>query len=124
MNLPLFDLEHWFAMAEGRFDVSLSHSDCEPQNAADLLDADEVKLFANMNLGYGEFAGLAELQQSIADQYETIDPTQVVTFNGSSEAIYSIMRATLRPGDNVVVLAPLFFTLHSIARHIGCEVRE
>jgi aspartate/methionine/tyrosine aminotransferase len=47
-----------------------------------------------------------------------------MTFNGPSEVIYTFMRAMLSPEDTVVVQNPMFQTLHSIARHTGCTVRE
>src|SRR5262249_55872854 len=124
MTLPLFDLVEWFATAEGRFDLSLSHSACQPQAIADFLNEDDWKSFADVNLNYGAFEGLAELRQAIADKYESVEPSQVITFNGPSEVIYTFMRALLKPGDTVAVQSPLFQTLHSIARHIGCSVKE
>ena len=124
MKLPRFELDHWFAVAEGRFDLSLSHSACEIQSVADFLDEDELQAFAKIPLGYGPFDGLPELQSAIANQYESIEASSVLTFNGPSEAIYTFMQATLEPGDRVVVQSPLFHTLHAIARQIGCEVAE
>jgi aspartate/methionine/tyrosine aminotransferase len=124
MTLPLFDLNEWFATAEGRFDLSLSHSGCQPQTVADLLDDGDWKSFEDLSLSYGAFEGLAELRQAIADQYDSVEPAHVMTFNGPSEAIYTFMRAILKAYDTVVVQSPLFRTLHSIARHIGCAVKE
>ena len=68
MKLPRFELDHWFAVAEGRFDLSLSHSACEIQSVADFLDEDELQAFAKIPLGYGPFDGLPELQSAIANQ--------------------------------------------------------
>jgi aspartate/methionine/tyrosine aminotransferase len=124
VKLPLFDLNHWFATAEGRFDLSLSHSACETLAVHDLLDDNELKSFTNTALGYGHFEGLPELRSEIADQYESVDAAHVITFNGPSEAIYTFMQAMLRPGDRAVVQSPMFHTLHTIARQIGCEVKE
>ncbi len=124
MKLPRFELDHWFAVAEGRFDLSLSHSACEIQRVGDFLDDDELKAFAELPLGYGPFDGLPELQEVVAGQYETIKAANVLTFNGPSEAIYTFMQATLDPGDQIVVQSPLFHTLHAIARQIGCQVKE
>jgi aspartate/methionine/tyrosine aminotransferase len=124
MTLPLFDLNEWFARAAGRFDLSLSHSACQSQTVADFLHDGDWKSFANVTLNYGAFEGLAELRQVIADQYESVEPSHVMTFNGPSEAIYTFMRALLKPDDTVVAQSPLFQTLHSIARHSGCNVKE
>jgi aspartate/methionine/tyrosine aminotransferase len=124
MNLPPFPLVEWFSVAEGRFDISLSHSDCEPLSVFDLLGENELAEFADFCLGYGTFSGLDELRRGVASQYETIEPDDVLVCGGASEAIYTFMRTTLNPGDQVVVQTPLFNTLHAIARSIGCEVTE
>lgn len=124
MTLPLFHLNEWFARAEGRFDLSLSHSGCEPQRVADLLDEADWKSFADVSLNYGAIDGLFELRTLIAQQYESLEPEHVMTFNGPSEVIYTFMRAMLRSEDTVVVQNPMFQTLHSIARHTGCTVKE
>lgn len=117
------EIHQWFALAEGRFDLSLSHSACQSLKVGDLLDEAELRAFAEIGLAYGTFAGLAELCESIADSYTTIEPSQVLTFNGPSEAIYTVMRAVLQPGDQIVVPSPVFHPLQAIARQIGCEVK-
>ncbi len=124
MTLPLFDLNHWFARADGRYDLSLSHSGCQPLTAAEFLNEDELPSFLNESLGYGPVDGFADLRQVIADQYQTMDSGQVMTFHGPSEVIYTFMQAMVEPGDKVVVPTPLFYTLHSIARHKGCDMHQ
>ncbi len=94
MRLPPFQLVNWFSSAEGRFDLSLSHSDCEPLSVSDLLDEEELAAFADFSLGYGTFAGLDELRTLVARQYKTIEPDDVLAFSGASEAIYTFMRTT------------------------------
>lgn len=124
MRLPQFPLVDWFAAAEGRFDLSLSHTDCEPLSVSDLLDEPALGELAGFRLGYGTFSGLEELRNIIARQYETIRGDDVLIFGGASEAIYTFMRTMLNPGDEVVVQWPLFHTLHSIARSMDCRVTE
>lgn len=124
MSLPPFELVDCFSAAEGRFDLSLSHTDCEPLAVGDLLDEPDLAQFADARLGYQPFAGMTELREAVADQYETIGPDDVLVCNGSSEPIYTFMRALLTAGDEVVVPRPLFHTLHTIARSIGCHISE
>jgi hypothetical protein len=73
MTLPLFELDEWFASTEGRFDISLSHSGCQPLSLGELLNEGDLKLLTEVNLAYGAFDGLAERRQSIAEQYDSID---------------------------------------------------
>lgn len=124
MRLPPFPLVNWFSAAEGRFDLSLSHSDCEPLSVSDLLSESELSEFATLRLNYGLFAGSNDLRHAIAAQYDTITPEDVLVFSGASEAIYTFMRTTLNPGDQVIVPMPLFNALHAIARSMGCQVVE
>jgi aspartate/methionine/tyrosine aminotransferase len=124
MRFPPFELVDWFAAAEGRFDLSLSHSDCEPLSLSDLFDESDLADFAGLRLGYGTFAGLEQLRNLVAHQYTTIEMNDVLIFSGVSEAIYTFMRTMLNPGDEVVVQSPMFHTLHAIARSIGCKVCE
>jgi aspartate/methionine/tyrosine aminotransferase len=124
MRLPPFRLVDWFATAEGRFDLSLSHSDCEPLSVSELFNERDLAEFAELRLGYGEFAGLEKLRNSVARQYSTIDNDQVLIFSGASEAIYTFMRSMLEPGDEVVAQSPLFNSLHGIAQSIGCRMTD
>ncbi|MCA9065742.1 MAG: pyridoxal phosphate-dependent aminotransferase [Planctomycetaceae bacterium] len=122
MDLPSFPLVNWFAAAEGRFDISLSHTDCEPLSVADVLDKVEQRTLAQLPLGYGTFTGLKELRQGVADQYSTLTSDDVLVFGGASEAIYTFMRTNLKSGDEVVVQSPIFNSLRGIAEGIGCRI--
>lgn len=117
-------IHEWFADAEGRFDVSLSHSACQPLSVNELLSDADFESLRSLSLDYGAFEGLAELRTLIADSYVNMDPSRVLTFNGPGEAIYTFMRAMLKPGDEVVVPSPVFSSLQGIARQIGCRIVE
>jgi capreomycidine synthase len=43
--------------------------------------------------------------------------------HGSSEAIFLILNTLLRPGDEIVVLDPLYHALHLVAEAIGCQLK-
>jgi len=122
MDLPSFPLVKWFAAAEGRFDISLSHSDCEPLSVSDVLDADGQERLSRYPLGYGSFAGLEELRSIVADQYATLSSDDVLVFGGVSEAIYTFMRTNLSEGDELVVQKPVFNSLRATAQGIGCQI--
>jgi aspartate/methionine/tyrosine aminotransferase len=44
--------------------------------------------------------------------------------HGSSEAMYLVMHALLRAGDEVIVLDPAYQPLFSIADSIGCKLKR
>ena len=124
MDLPSFPLVKWFAAAEGRFDISLSHSDCEPLSVADVLDAEGQARLSRYPLGYGSFAGLEELRSIVADQYEALRSDDVLVFGGVSEAIYTFMRTNLKAGDEVIVQKPVFNSLRATVQGIGCRIMD
>ena len=124
MTLTPFELVNWFSAAEGRFDISLSHSDCEPLAVSDLLDAQELTKFTCFDLGYGSFMGLEDLRNEVAQQYTTVTPQNVLIFSGASEAIYTFMRTMLNPGEEVIVQTPIFHSLYGVAQSIGCKMVE
>jgi capreomycidine synthase len=68
--------------------------------------------------------GDPDLRRAIAGRWGDGDAERVMATNGSSEAIYLIMRALLKPGDEVVVLDPAYQPLFSIAESIGCRLKR
>jgi capreomycidine synthase len=67
--------------------------------------------------------GAPSLRKAIARWWEIDDPEQVIVTHGSSEGIYLVMNALLKPGDEVVVLDPCYQQLASIAESTGCRLR-
>ena len=63
------------------------------------------------------------LRKAIAERYGNGDHNRVIATHGSSEAIFLIMTALLRSGDEVVVLDPCYQQLFSIAEVIGCKLK-
>lgn len=68
--------------------------------------------------------GSLELRQAIAKRCGNGDPEQVMTANGSSEAIFLLMHALLEPLDEVVVIEPCYPALVHIAEAIGCRIKR
>ena len=67
--------------------------------------------------------GHPRLRQAIAEQWGNGDPRHVMATNGSSEAIFLVMNALLRPGDEVVALDPCYFSYRNMAESKGCELK-
>ncbi|HKV42765.1 MAG TPA: capreomycidine synthase [Blastocatellia bacterium] len=81
-------------------------------------DLDEITLADSLTMG-----GLA-LRTAIAERWGSGDPNRVMATHGSSEAIYLVMNSLVRPGDEVVVVAPCYQQLYSIAESVGCTLRR
>lgn len=67
--------------------------------------------------------GRAELRQAIADRWGDGDARRVMVGNGSSEVLFLIMHALLRPGDEVVVLEPAYHSHVHLAASFGCRLK-
>jgi len=68
-------------------------------------------------------AGSPSLREVIARWWKIEDAEQVIVTHGSSEGIYLIMHALLKPGDEVIVLDPCYQQLATIAESIGCRIK-
>ena len=123
-KLPEFKLERYFGQWEFRARHLLSPSDCESLGVDELLalaDADGVRRWRMLRLGYTESQGDPALRAAIARGYATIDAEQVVVA-APEEAIFIAMQALLSPGDHVITVHPAYQSLYEVARAMGCEV--
>lgn len=68
--------------------------------------------------------GSPSLRAAIAARYPGARPEQVMVANGSSEAIFNVMKAVLSPGDELIVMDPHYHSYLSVAEIIGCKVKK
>lgn len=124
MHLPPFKLERYYALYEFSAPYMLSSSDCESLSVADLLalEPGARERLEALWLGYTEPSGAPALREAIAALYTTVGPEDVLVFSGAEEGIYIAMNALLDRGDHVIVHAPGYQSLHTVASGIGCQV--
>lgn len=67
--------------------------------------------------------GNQDLRRLVARRWGNGDPERVMTTTGSNEAIFLVMHALLRPGDEVVVLDPCYYSLVQVAESLGCRLK-
>jgi capreomycidine synthase len=67
--------------------------------------------------------GHPRLRRAIAEQWGNGDPQHVMATHGSSEVIFLVINALLRPGDEVVALDPCYFSYRNMAEAKGCELK-
>ena len=124
MSLNPFKLERYFAEYEFKVKYLLSPSDCESLSLSELLqlaDADSLKLWEELRLGYTESQGHPELRAEVAQLYSHLSPEEVM-IAVPEEAIFIAMHTLLSPGDRVIAVFPAYQSLYEIARAIGCQV--
>lgn len=68
--------------------------------------------------------GHPRLRRAIAEQWGNGDPRHVMATHGSSEVIFLVINALLRPGDEVVALDPCYFSYRNMAESKGCELKS
>jgi len=71
-----------------------------------------------------ESLGAPGLRDAIARRWRPGCFEQVMATHGSSEAMYLLMHALLRAGDEVICLDPAYQPLFSIAESVGCELKR
>lgn len=135
---PPFLVEQWSGCSSGG---GLSNSDCQPMKQSTLLamaNADELKRWDDLELGYGDQKGCETLRKEILGTFDedvmssrvvgtedftdasssdadgplTVDDINVVV---PAEGIYLTMNAILEEGDEVVVAMPCYQSLHQLA---------
>ena len=62
------------------------------------------------------------VRRAIARRWAGGDVDRVMVTHGSTEAIFLLMNALLRPGDEVVVLDPVYPGLGDVVRAMGCRL--
>jgi capreomycidine synthase len=118
-------LEKWMRQYYFDTELDLGSSGVQSFSLAELrqlLDIPQSE-FDSVVFDDSRTLGDPRLRAAIAAHWGGIDPEQVMATNGSTEANYLIMNALLRPGDEVIVLNPLYQQLYGIAEAIGCRLR-
>ncbi len=68
--------------------------------------------------------GGPEIRRAVADRWGGGQVERAIVTHGATEANFLVMNALLQRDDEVVVLAPLYQQLHSIAETIGCRLER
>jgi len=120
MKIAPFATEHFFAQYEFTTPYQLCNSDCETMTIAELLEIANVSIeqLAQLSLGYTESLGNPLLREQIAESYTHVNPDDVIILGTPVEGIYLVARATLHPGDDVIVLSPAYDALINMFEHV------
>ena len=122
--LPDFRLETYFSRWEFTARYHMCASDMESLTVRELLAmaSDEDRcLWDELRLGYTETFGMPELRHAIADTYDDIDQTDLLTFAGAEEGIFAAMQVLFSPGDHAIVITPNYQAAETVPGSI-CDV--
>lgn len=112
------------ALAAEHGSINLGQGFPDTDGPADVLQAAADALFDGRNQ-YPPMSGVPELRQAVAAANKRfygldIDPnSEVVVTSGATEAITACLMALLNPGDEVVLLEPLYDTYLPVVRLLG-----
>ncbi|MGB7922915.1 MAG: capreomycidine synthase [Pyrinomonadaceae bacterium] len=126
MNLPPVELEVWLREYYFDNDIDMSSSGVEDFSMAEIRelvgltqdDFDRIVFHDSRTLG------APGLREAIAQRFANGKTDLVMATHGSSEAIFLIMHALLRAGDEVVIVDPCYPHFAAIAEAIGCQLKH
>ena len=116
------------ALAARHNSINLGQGFPDTEGPADVVQAAADFLGDNRNQ-YPPLTGVPELRRAVADANRRFygieaDPdTQVVVTSGATEAITACLMALLNPGDEVVLIEPLYDTYLPVVRLLGAVPR-
>ena len=122
--LPTTIFEKMSAVARETGAINLGQGFPDAPGPEDIRRAAADALFERSNQ-YPPMLGIAELRQAIADHYRAhhglaLDwPSQVVVTSGATEAIAAAILSLVSPGDEVVLIQPLYDAYMPMVRRAG-----
>jgi aspartate/methionine/tyrosine aminotransferase len=124
MRLETFALERFQSIWENRVAWNVSESGVQPLRVSELVNAPAVHdALLQLDLGYPQTNGTAELRDAIARMYPGATPDHVQVTNGGSEANCILLMRLVEPGDEIVFLTPNYMQAAGLARGLGATVR-
>jgi len=124
-NYPPAPLEEWMRLYYFAVDADIGSSGVSDYSLAEVrallgIGVDEMDAVVFHD---SQTLGGTGVRRAIAARWTGGDSGRVMVTHGSTEAIYLAMSALLAPGDEVVVLDPVYPGLGDVARGIGCRLR-
>ena len=122
--LPDFKLETYFSKWEFTARYHMCASDMESLSVKELLvmaGDEDRRLWDGLRLGYTETFGMPALRQAIANTYDNIDESELLTFAGAEEGIFVAMQVLLTADDHAIVITPNYQAAETVPGSI-CEV--
>ena len=126
-DMPTTIFEHMSARAREAGAINLGQGFPEGAGPRDVLAAASDALLTRSSQ-YPPMAGLPELRAAVADHYARhqgldLAPTEVIVTSGATEAIAASLLALVKPGDEVLMLAPLYDAYLPLVERVGGVAR-
>ncbi|MEV0619365.1 capreomycidine synthase [Nonomuraea sp. NPDC050404] len=117
-------LEDWLRERYFTLPVDISSSGVETYSLGHLRELLGIPQRALDEIAFRDSpsVGARELREVIARRFGG-RPDSVMVTHGSTEALFLVLAAIVRPGDEIVVLHPVYHSLHSIAEVLGARLK-
>jgi capreomycidine synthase len=124
MDFAVARLEDWMRSYYHAVDYDIGSSGVRDLSMAELCAICDLDLSDLNGLIFrdSESYGGGGLRAALADRWTDGDIDPVMVTHGSSEAIYLVMHLVLEPGDEVIVVDPVYQQLRDIAAWRGCRI--
>ena len=104
----------------GREVISLAIGEPEFDTPDPVIDATQRALDRQLTR-YSDIPGLPLLRQALADRFDDCAAENIVIFNGSKQALYTIFQAICDPGDQVILPTPCWVSFTEQVKLAGGE---
>jgi capreomycidine synthase len=124
VDIAVARLEAWMRSYYHAVDHDIGSSGVRDLSMAELCAICDVDLSDLNGLMFrdSESYGGSRLRAALADRWTGGDIEPVMVTHGSSEAIFLVMHLALEPGDEVIVVDPVYQQLRDIAGWRGCRI--
>lgn len=124
MKVEPFEMERMQSTWENFVRYNLSESGVHPVTVAELVgDPEEARALLGAHLHYNQSNGTPELRRMIASMYDGATENNVMVTNGTAESNFTATWLLIEPGDEVVMLLPIYMQIWGLARGFGAEIR-
>ena len=126
-SMPITIFEEMSALARARGAINLGQGFPDGPGPPDVLEAAATAVLTGSNQ-YPPSRGLSETREAVADHYrlhQQLDVTanQVLVTSGATEALAASLLAILSPGDEILLLEPMYDAYLPLVRQAGGVAR-
>ena len=124
MRIDPFELERWQSVHEHHTGINLAESGAHPLRVGELAAGGDRDALLGQALEYTQTNGTGMLRERIAALYDGASAANVLVTNGSAEANLLACWHLIEPGDEAVVVHPVYMQIPGLIRSFGATVRE
>ena len=114
--IPLLDA----LKRQGRSVISMAIGEPADDTPAPVIDATKRAL-DRQQTRYSDMAGLIDLRNALAGRFAGCGLDNIVVFNGSKQALYTIFQCICDPGDQVIIPVPCWVSFAEQVKLAGGE---